>query len=434
MSDAIRRLKDRATELLSHGKLAPALEAFRAVVKSAPGDLTARQKVAEILTRQGHAKAAVEEYVELVRRYAEQGQFFKATALCRVVLTLDPHHQLAQEKLAELYAARRGPPVAKLPMPKVAPLERASVAAKAPVAAPPPTVEEPELELFIEELPPAEVEPPPPPRGSLPHIPLFSSLSNEELVAVLRDATEVRAFTDGEVILREGEPGGAMYALAEGAVSVRRGEKTVARMEEGSFFGEMALLSGAARLATVVAVGDVVVLEFPRPGIDALIQRFPNIRTGLEAFFRERLLANAMRANPLLEPLNEAERAALAAAFQSCTFRPGEVVLEEGRDGEAVYLVLRGRCAVFHRAGSPGPYPDLIEGDLCGEISVATGIPVSAVVQAKEPVVALRVSAADFRALVLANPAVKSKVLVLAAQRMSRTAKLGLLAENDLRV
>lgn len=430
MSDAIRRLKDNATELLARGKLGPALDAFRAVVKAAPADLAARQKVAEILTRQGHAKAAVEEYVELVRRYAEVGQFFKATALCRVVLTLEPGHRVVQDKLAELYAARRETPATKVPMPKVAPLSSAAVTTKAPAAPPPP---EPEFDLFIEELPP-EGDPPPPPRGSLPHIPLFSSLSNEELVAVLHDAMEVRAFAAGEVVLREGEPGGAMYALAEGTVGVVRGEREVAVMEEGSFFGEMALLSGAPRLATIVAKGDVVLLEFARESMDKLIARYPNIRTGLEGFFRERLLANAMRANPLLQPLTEGERAKLAAAFQSCTFKPGEVLLEEGRAGEAVFLVLRGRCTVFHRAGAPGPYPDLVEGDLCGEISIATEIPVSAVVAAKEPVVALRVSADDFRALVLSNRAVKSQVLLLASQRLSRTAKLGLLAEHDQRV
>ncbi|MFZ5443352.1 MAG: cyclic nucleotide-binding domain-containing protein [Myxococcota bacterium] len=428
MTDAIRRLKDRATALLAQGKLGAALEAFRAVLKAAPGDLTARQKVAELLTRQGHAKAAVEEYVELVRRYAEQGQFFKASALCRVVLTLEPSHRGVQERLAELYAARRAPPTAAVALPKVAPLERATVAPPAPT----PAIEEEELELFIEEeLPPTEAEPPPPPRGALPHVPLFSSLSNEELIAVLSDAMEVRAFADGEVILREGEPGTAMYALAQGAVSVLRGEKVVARMEEGAFFGEMALLSGAARLATLVAAGEVVLLEFPRESMERLVARHPNIGVGLEGFFRDRLLANALRANPLLSLLTEAERGQLVRTFAPCAFRAGEVLLEEGRPGEAVFLLLRGRCGVFHRAGAPGRYPDLLEGDLCGEISVVAGTPVTAMVQAREPGVALRVGAADFRALVLANPAVKSKVVALAAQRMARTRQL---SENDLRV
>ena len=434
MSDAVRRQKDRAAEFLSKGKLAAALEGYRAVSKAAPGDLGVRQKVAEILARQGEAKAAAAEYTEVVQRYAEQGLFFKAIALCRVILQLDPANARAQERLAELYAARNEPPSIRLVMPRVAPLEAAAIAqanaAAAPVSA---TKEEPEFDLFIEEALVFEAEPPPPPRGALPQIPLFSSLSNEELIAVMRDAMEVRSFSAGETILKEGEPGEAMYALAQGTVSVLRADRRVATMEEGAFFGEMALLSGAPRLATVVADGDVVVLEFPREPMDGLVARFPNVRTGLEGFFRQRLLENLLRANPLLSPLDEAERAALSQAFQSCTFRKGEVILEEGTTGEAVYLLLRGRCTVFHRAGAPSPYPDLVEGDAFGEISVAAQLPVSAVVQAREPVVALRVTAADFRALVLSNPAVKKQVLQLASQRLTRTAQLGL-AEGDLRI
>lgn len=435
MSDAVRRQKDRGSELLSKGKLPAALEAFRAVVKAVPGELGARQKVAEILARLGRTHEAASEYTEVVRRYAEQGQFFKAIALCRVVLTLDPAHHEAQEKLAELYAARRETPsVGKVVLPKVAPLEKAAVAQALAAPTPAPAAAaEPELELFIEEMG-FEPEPPPPPRGALPHIPLFSALSNDELIAVLREAMEVRAFAAGEVILREGEPGEAMYALAQGTVSVLRQNRLVASMDEGSFFGEMALLSGSARLATVTAQTDVVVLEFPRASMDALIERYANVKSGLEAFFRERLLANLLRSNPLLAPLTDVERAKLSAAFQSCTFKPKEIILEEGRDGQAVYLLLRGRCRVFHRAQTgAAPYPDLIEGDAFGEISVATEHPVTAVVQAREIVVTLRVPAADFRAIVLANPEVKNQVLKLVDQRLGRTAQLAL-ADSDLRI
>jgi CRP-like cAMP-binding protein len=246
---------------------------------------------------------------------------------------------------------------------------------------------------------------------------------------------EARAFSAGEAIVTEGAPGDAMYAIAQGTVAVLRQTRRVAQMQEGDFFGEMALVSGAPRLATVVAESDVVVLEFPRAGIDALLARYPGIKAGLERFYRERLLANLLRANPLLQPLTDAERVALSAAFQSCTFKPKEIILEEGAEGLAVFLLLRGRCAVGHRNPALGSYPDLVEGDAFGEISVATQSLVSATVMAKEPVIALRVPADAFRSIVLANPEVKKQVLLLASQRLTRTAKQGLLAEaGDHRV
>ena len=431
MNDAVRRQKDRATQLLTRGKLQPALEEFRRIAAAVPGELGARQKIAEILVRLGDAPAAVTEYVEVVRRYAEQGQFFKATALCRVILTLDPKHVATQQQLAELYASRRASSPSTLPA--AAPLETAAIprAHAAPV-------EQEEVELAVDiELEDLafEAEAPPPPRDSLPSIPLFSSLSALEFLAVLNGAMEARAFSAGEAIVTEGEPGDAMYAIAQGSVAVLRQAQQVATMQEGDFFGEMALLSGAPRLATVTAQSDVVTLAFPRDAMDGLIAKHPGVKTALEQFYRERLLANLMRANPLLQPLSEAQRVALAAAFQSCTFKPKEIILEEGRAGVAVFLVLRGRCAVFHRDPALGAYPDLVEGDAIGEISVAAQLPISATVMATEPVVALRVPAEAFREIVLGNPDTRKQVLLLASQRLTRTAKQGLLAQTgDQRV
>ena len=441
MTDAVRRQKDRATLLLSKGRLPAALEEFRRIVKAVPGELGARQKIAEILARQGEVSAAVTEYGEVVRRYAEQGQFFKATALCRVILTLDSKHQRTQEQLAELYAARQKVTSVTARLTPSAGLEKGAIAQANVPPAPPPAEEiaiqaggdDDGIDIDIEELV-FEAEVAPPPKDQLPHVPLFSSLSAAEFLAVLNGAMEARAFAAGETIVTEGEPGDAMYAIAQGSVAVLRQTKRVAQMHEGDFFGEMALLSGAPRLATVVAESDVVVLEFPRASMDTLVARYPGVKTGLEQFYRERLLVNLLRANPLLQPLDDAQRVALSAAFQSCTFKPKEIILEEGSEGAAVYLLLRGRCAVGHRDPAKGSYPDLVEGDAFGEISVVSNLPVSATVMAKEPVVALRVPAAAFREIVLGNPEVKKQVLLLASQRLTRTAKQGLLAEADHRV
>jgi cAMP-dependent protein kinase regulator len=442
MNDAVRRQKDRATELLTKGKLQAALQEFRRIANAVPGELGVRQKIAEILARLGDAPAAVAEYAEVVRRYADQGQFLKATALCRVILTLDPRHQATQQRLAELYSSRVGTAssASRLALASSAPLEAGSIAQAE--TAPPPPAQAPEpvaevaiaIEIEVEELP-FEAEAPAPPRDSLPHVPLFSSLNTTEFLAVLNGAMEAKAFSVGEAIVTEGAPGDAMYAVAQGSVAVLRNTHKVATMQEGDFFGEMALLSGAPRLATVVAETDVVVLAFPREDMDAAIAKHPGVKTALEQFYRERLLANLMRANPLLQPLSDEQRAQLAASFQSCTFRPNEVIVEEGHDGVAVFLLLRGRCAVIHREPGLGAYPDLTEGDAIGEISVTAETKVSATVVAKEPVVALRVPADAFRKIVLGNPDVRKQVLLLASQRLTRTAKQGLLAQNgDQRV
>lgn len=431
----LRSQKDRAVLLLQKGKLTAALDEFRQALQAEPGDQSVRQKVAEILAHQGHVDEAVEVYADAVRRYAEQGHFFKAVALSRVILALEPTHQLALQLLAELYASRQTVPPPKAPQiaPRGASSPIAPRGASPPIAsrpappASPPRSAAASIPLAYVELVKATPPPAPPRQEPLPLVPLFSSLTREEFVAVL-GAVEAHTFPPQKPIITEGEPGGSMYAIAEGVVSVWRSGQRVADLEEGAFFGEMALLSGAARMATVVAETEVVVLEFSREKMDEIITRYPGVLGGLEQFFRERLLANLLRASPLLQPLTGPERALLAAAFQSCGFAANEVVVEEGGAGEGVFVLLRGSCTTSHREPGLPACTDLVEGDAFGEVAVLTDAPAAQTVTARSPVLALRVGADDFRSIVMGNPEVSRRVRQLAGERLTRKAQLALMA------
>lgn len=427
--DAVRRQKDRAAQLLASGKSSAALEEYQRILKAVPGDVTVRQKVAELLQRAGRTTEAITEYSETVKRYAEAGHFFKATALCRVILTLDPRHDATQQQLAALYAARdnKGAPP---PPPPAIEAPKLDVSTIAPAIAPV-TSSAPAEEIDVEDLV-FEAEPPPPPKSELPSIPLFSSLDPEAFIALLKDAMDARVFRAGEAVLKEGDPGDTMYALAQGTVQVLRGGAAVAEMHEGDFFGEMALLTGAPRLATIAAKDDVVLLAFPREAMERLIARHPAVKVGLDNFFRERLLANVVRANPLFGALQPAQRWALSMAFTPTPFAQDQVLVEEGAPGNAVYLLLRGSCRVYLQAG--GTFPDLKEGDVFGEISVVSRMPATASVAAKDAGVVLKVDADTFRRILASNDEVRTKVLRLASERMTRTAQQVLATSDDWRV
>lgn len=85
----------------------------------------------------------------------------------------------------------------------------------------------------------------------------------EENQRELAASTATRVFADGEAIVRQGEPGQSMYVVGSGRVTVKLepGGHEVATIERGGYFGEMSLLTGEARTATVVARGDVQVIE-----------------------------------------------------------------------------------------------------------------------------------------------------------------------------
>ena len=91
---------------------------------------------------------------------------------------------------------------------------------------------------------------------------LFVALSESQRRDIAA-ATPSRLYADGEAVVRQGEPGQSMYVVASGRVVVRLEPegREVATIEPGGYFGEMSLLTGEPRTATVVARGDVHVIE-----------------------------------------------------------------------------------------------------------------------------------------------------------------------------
>jgi len=98
---------------------------------------------------------------------------------------------------------------------------------------------------------------------------LFTSLTDEQRATIAASMRPLD-FGDGETIVREGDPGKSMYIVASGRVNIVLAAtgKSVAITEKGGYFGEMSLLTGDPRTASVIAIGDVRVLE-----IDAEIFR-----------------------------------------------------------------------------------------------------------------------------------------------------------------
>ena len=87
-------------------------------------------------------------------------------------------------------------------------------------------------------------------------IDLFKALTPQQLTDVA-EHMQKRHFAAGETIIREGQPGEEFFLISDGEVEVIRADHEVARLGPGDFFGEVALISGEPRNATVVAEGGV---------------------------------------------------------------------------------------------------------------------------------------------------------------------------------
>jgi CRP/FNR family transcriptional regulator, cyclic AMP receptor protein len=121
---------------------------------------------------------------------------------------------------------------------------------------------------------------------------LFAGLGPEALEAIAR-SLRIRHFRRGEVLFHEGDPGDALFIVASGAVKVvvpsEEGEEAIlATLKRGDFLGELALLDGAPRSASAIALEATDALTLPRDQFRALADAEPAIRGALlEAMARE---------------------------------------------------------------------------------------------------------------------------------------------------
>ncbi len=111
-------------------------------------------------------------------------------------------------------------------------------------------------------------------------VPLFRDLGADEINTVIREATEV-AHVDGHEITGEGNPGVGFHLILSGEASVTQDGRPLAVLRPGQFFGEMALLDGQPRSATVTAIGPVRTLSIVAWRFEPLLEKHPRIAISL---------------------------------------------------------------------------------------------------------------------------------------------------------
>jgi CRP-like cAMP-binding protein len=263
--------------------------------------------------------------------------------------------------------------------------------------------------------------------SAVPKAPLFSDLSSEAFVELV-ERCPLRHFASGERILQQDAPGEAFYVICEGQVAVRREEGgavlQLAQLAEGDFFGEMALLSGAPRVASVDALVDgTLVLEISTALLTELTRRHPGVATALKKFCRQRLVSNLMATSALFRPLSRADRRLLAASFRARDVLAGDVVLGEGGRGDGLYLVLAGLLEV-----SRGGFriAKLGQGEVFGETSLLGKRPAVATVRALQRSSLLRLPEEDFARVADRYPAVRAHLEALRDARARENARMPL--------
>ncbi len=132
------------------------------------------------------------------------------------------------------------------------------------------------------------------PAAFLGRVSLFEMLAAEEMADLTADA-EFRLVPAGTALVREGEDGASLFVIKEGLFEVLVGGTSVAQLKPGAFFGEMSLLTGAPRSATVRAAVDCMVLEITRDELAPILEARPAVVEAMSRVLAERQLQNDRR-------------------------------------------------------------------------------------------------------------------------------------------
>jgi len=116
-------------------------------------------------------------------------------------------------------------------------------------------------------------------KKSLLAIPIFKSLNKRDLSSFI-NIIHNRNYLAGEYIFYQGDPGIGLYIVREGEVEIVReneqGDKvTLATIQKGDFFGELALIDGEKRSASAIAKTDTRLSVIFKPDLDEFIERYP---------------------------------------------------------------------------------------------------------------------------------------------------------------
>jgi CRP-like cAMP-binding protein/Fe-S-cluster-containing dehydrogenase component len=129
-------------------------------------------------------------------------------------------------------------------------------------------------------------------------VPMFAELS-PDFIERLKGGVELVRYAPGQVIARQGEAADSFYLVRIGFVKISEdypgGELVLAYLSRGDYFGEIGLLGGGVRTATCTALDHVELVKLSSEDFREMVERFPGVRSGLQAVAAERQKANAQR-------------------------------------------------------------------------------------------------------------------------------------------
>uniref|UniRef100_A0A6A7G739 cGMP-dependent protein kinase n=1 Tax=Hirondellea gigas TaxID=1518452 RepID=A0A6A7G739_9CRUS len=207
---------------------------------------------------------------------------------------------------------------------------------------------------------------------------LFANLDVVQLTEIV-DAMYRKNVPSGDTIITQGESGDKFYVVESGCFEVFVTKEGTTRMVvkrvRGTSFGELALMYNSPRAATVKAVADSVVWAVDRMEFRKIVMKVSENK--LKEY--ENFLVNV----DLFTSLLSNERSKIAEALEEVTFQDGEVIVEQGDEGETFYVIRSGYAVVTKQEEGEDQPREILHyksGDFFGERALISKEPRAATV------------------------------------------------------
>ncbi|HYJ30986.1 MAG TPA: cyclic nucleotide-binding domain-containing protein, partial [Allosphingosinicella sp.] len=236
---------------------------------------------------------------------------------------------------------------------------------------------------------------------------ILNELSPLQMREFMLDS-EVRFHRAGEIIFERNDPGSSLFAIAEGSVRVEIDPKDRSRtvaIGTGSIFGEVGLISGRRRGATIRASEDAIIVEISRLAALKLMAAVPAAKRAVTRISIERQLlqmfGSGLTGDDLAEVLESAEVKSV---------RAGEAIITEGEDGYDIFVIRQGSMVVEKAiGGKPVFLSYLPAGSYVGEMALIDGGRRTATVRAAIKSEVIRLDGNAFRRLLEREPDLLAK-------------------------
>ncbi len=254
--------------------------------------------------------------------------------------------------------------------------------------------------------------------------PMLSGLTPLQLREIMLDS-RLHNPAAGAVIFTHNDYTDSLYVIVEGEVHVEINPDRSLRLQQGEFFGEMGLISGRRRSATVRAGKPCLLLEIPRRSMKKLIGSVESVKQIIDQTF----MLHAIQ-NQLATELPGAALAEVVASARIENFAAGQILFHEGEPGDSLHLIRRGSVTVSRKIGGRDIVLAYVAaGNYVGEMALLGDAPRSATVTATVATETLRLEGSVFKQLLERDPGMRRKLEAKLQERLIQNIRMETHAE-----